>query len=169
MADNELKERFLDILEKNIGIIIKISRAYTQVKQDKEDLINDITFELWKSFRRFEGNSKVSTWVYRVALNVSMNYKRIKKNDPLYSSPDRLADNDIFAWLSVEQDESPELAILYDCIDELNEINKIIILLYLDGNSHEDISEITGVSKTNVGTRIGRIKEQLKNLINAKK
>lgn len=65
----------------------------------------------------------------------------------------------------IEQDNSPDIEILYQCIKELNEINKAIILLYLDGNSHDEISDITGISKTNVGTRIGRIKEQLKNLV----
>ncbi|MDL2215182.1 RNA polymerase sigma factor [Dysgonomonas sp. OttesenSCG-928-M03] len=168
MTDNELKEQFLDILGNNIGIIIKISKAYTQVRQDREDLINDIVLELWKSFGRFEGNSKISTWIYRVALNVSMNYKRKKKNDPLFSSADSLMDKDVFAWLITEQEDPSGLEMLYDCIDKLNEINKAIILLYLDGNSHDDISEIMGISKTNVGTRIGRIKEQLRNLINSK-
>ena len=66
-------------------------------------------------------------------------------------------------WL-YEQDDSEQSEILYRCIDELNEINKVIILLYLDGNSHDEISEIMGISKTNVGTRIGRIKEQIRNL-----
>jgi RNA polymerase sigma-70 factor (ECF subfamily) len=69
---------------------------------------------------------------------------------------------DNYPWFQ-EEDNSPDLDILYQCIDELNEMSKAIILLYLDGNSHEEISEITGISKTNVGTRIGRIKEQLKN------
>jgi RNA polymerase sigma-70 factor (ECF subfamily) len=125
-------------------------------------LINDIVFELWKSFERFKGNAKISTWIYRVALNTSMNYKRKKKHDSLIFFSDlKHADN--LNWL-IEQDYSSESEILYQCIDELNEINKALILLYLDGNSHEEISEITGISKTNVGTRISRIKEQIKNL-----
>ena len=70
-------------------------------------------------------------------------------------------------WIIEEQDTS-NYEILYQCIDELNELNKAIILLYLDGNSHNEISEITGISKTNVGTRIGRIKEQIKNSVATK-
>jgi RNA polymerase sigma factor (sigma-70 family) len=163
MTDDQTKEQFLDILEKNIGIIIKISRVYTKLAQDREDLINDITLELWKSFRKFNGNSKISTWIYRVALNTSMNYKRKRKNDTLFSSINDFK-IETLEWLN-EQDNSAESEILYECIDELNELNKAIILLYLDGNSHDDISEITGISKTNVGTRIGRIKEQIKNLV----
>src|SRR5665647_2692754 len=84
MTENRQKDLFLDILEKNIGIILKISRAYTNSVHDKEDLINDITLELWKSFERFKGDSKISTWIYRVAINTSMNFNRKKKSDKLY-------------------------------------------------------------------------------------
>ena len=163
MTDDNIKEQFLDILEKNIGIIIKLSRAYAKVSQDRDDLINDITLELWKSFKSFNGESKISTWIYRVAINTSMNYKRKRRNDSLLVSFNDFKKEDVFPWL-VEQDNSSELEVLYNCIDELNEINKAIVMLYLDGNSHDEISEIMGISKTNVGTRIGRIKEQLKSL-----
>jgi RNA polymerase sigma factor (sigma-70 family) len=163
MKEDKIKEQFLDILESNIGIIIRFSRVYTKVEQDKEDLISDITLELWKSFKSFNGYSKISTWIYRVALNTSMNYKRKKRNDTLFSSINDFK-TETPEWLN-EQDNSEQSEILYRSIEELNEINKAIILLYLDGNSHDEISEITGISKTNVGTRIGRIKEQIRDLV----
>jgi RNA polymerase sigma-70 factor, ECF subfamily len=162
MTDTRQQDQFLDILEKNIGIIIKITRAYAKTSQDKEDLINDVTLELWKSFGRFKGDSKISTWIYRVALNTSMNYKRRKEKDKLFFLDD-LKEFESPSWL-IEQQDASHSDILYQCIDELNEFNKAIILLYLEGNSHDEISEITGISKTNVGTRIGRIKEQIKSL-----
>lgn len=113
MTEHHIHEHFIALLESNIGIILKISKAYTNTAQDREDLINDIAFEMWKAFPNFKGNSKISTWVYRIALNTSMNYKRNsrRKKDFIQS----------------------------------------------------EIAEITGISKTNVGTRISRIKEQLKN------
>ena len=161
MAEDRLKEYFLNVLENNIGIILKISRAYAKSARDKEDLINDITLELWRSFERFEGKSKLSTWIYRVALNTSMNFNRKKNNEKLDFHADfRHLEN--LNWITEPQDSSP-YEILYQCIDELNRLNKAIILLYLDGNSYEEISEITGITKTNVGTRISRIKEQIKN------
>lgn len=163
MTKDKLSEQFLSVFEDNTGIIIKIARAFTKTSHDREDLINDIALELWKSFERFKGDSKISTWIYRVAINTSMNYKRKKKKDSFFSFLDDFKKVDTLPWL-IEQDNSSESAILYSCIDELNEINKAIILLYLDGNSHDEISEIMGISKTNVGTRIGRIKEQIKNL-----
>ena len=167
MANDKLSEQFLKVFEENIGIVLKISRAYTKTFHDREDLINDIALELWKSFKNFNGDSKISTWIYRVALNTSMNYNRKKKKDSLFSFLNDFKQADNLPWL-IEQDDSTESEILYQCIDELNEINKAIILLYLDGNSHDEIADITGISKTNVGTRIGRIKEQIKNLATSK-
>ena len=162
MTNNRQEDQFLDILEKNIGIILKIARAYSKTVHDKEDLINDITLELWKSFGRFKGDSKISTWIYRVALNTSMNSRRKREKDKLFYLDD-LKQFESQSWI-IEQPNSSHSEILYQCIDELNQLNKAIILLYLDGNSHDEISDITGISKTNVGTRIGRIKEQIKNL-----
>ena len=162
MTDDRQKDQFLDILEKNIGIILKIARAYSNTLHDKEDLINDITLELWKSFGRFKGDSKISTWIYRVALNTSMNSRRKREKDKLLFL-DNLKQVESLSWILEPQDSS-HTEILYQCIDELNQLNKAIILLYLDGNSHDEISDITGISKTNVGTRISRIKEQIKNL-----
>jgi RNA polymerase sigma-70 factor (ECF subfamily) len=89
-----------------------------------------------------------------------MNYKRKKEKDKLIF-PDDLKQFENQGWI-IDQPDSSISEILYQCIDELNQLNKAIILLYLDGNSQDDISEITGISKTNVGTRISRIKEQLK-------
>jgi RNA polymerase sigma-70 factor, ECF subfamily len=163
MTKDKLSEQFLSVFEDNTGIIIKIARAFTKTSHDREDLINDIALELWKSFERFKGDSKISTWIYRVAINTSMNYKRKKKKDSFFSFLDDFKKAETLPWL-IEQENSSESEILYNCIDELNEINKAIILLYLDGNSHDEISEIMGISKTNVGTRIGRIKEQIRNL-----
>ncbi len=159
------KEQFVSDFEKNIGIILKISRAYTNTTYDREDLINDIALELWKAYPNFKGNSKISTWFYRVALNVSMNYKRKKKPNLLFfQEATQLKVSD---WFDNEEDNE-QINLLYECIDDLNEFNKAIIILYLDGNSYDEISIITGISKTNVGTRISRIKKQIKNIAKQK-
>jgi len=163
-----IEEEFLKILEANVGILIKIAMAYTNTTHDREDLINGIIVELWQSFDKFRGQSAVSTWIYRVTLNVSMNYLRNKKKrDSLFIFRSNLKQFEVLHWL-VEQDciEKPETELLYRGIDQLDAFNKAIILLYLDGKTHEEIALITGISKTNVGTRIGRIKEQIKKFIN---
>lgn len=160
MIEHQIHDRFITLLESNIGIILKISKAYTNTAQDREDLINDIAFEMWKSFPKFKGKSKISTWIYRVALNTAMNYNRkAKKKRDFIQSAIELQNIE----LSNESDDNPEIEILYECIAELDEFSKAIVLLYLDGYKHDEIAEITGISKTNVGTRISRIKEQLKN------
>ena len=160
--DKNREEEFLKVFEANVGIVIKIAKAYTNTTHDREDIINDIVLELWRSFDTFKGQSAASTWVYRVALNVSMNYRRKKKKyDSLFAF---WSDSKQFEGLCLltEQDDTPETELLYQSIDQLDAINKAIILLYLDGKTHEEIALIMGISKTNVGTRIGRIKEQIK-------
>ncbi len=161
---NKEKE-FMKVLEANTGIIVKIAKAYTDSSYDREDLMNDILVELWQSFDMFKGQSSISTWIYRVALNTSMNYyRRKKKRDSTFTFWNNPKQFEELHWL-IEQEEAPETELLYQCIDQLDAINKSIILLYLDGKSHEEIALITGFSKTNVGTRIGRIKDQIKKFI----
>ena len=162
------EEEFLKIFEQNLGIVIKIARAYTSTTYDREDLMNDIFVELWRSFGTFKGQSGVSTWIYRVALNTSMNYQRKKKRDSIFTFRNDLKQFEGLHWLTEHEDTS-ETELLYLCIDQLDAINKAIILLYLDGKSHEEISLIMGISKTNVGTRIGRIKNQIKQIIHLQK
>ena len=159
MTDLQLHERFISLLEKNLGIILKISKAYTNTAQDREDLVNDIAYEMWKALPNFRGKSKVSTWIYRIALNTAMNYQKKSRRkrdflqDAIVYYPDETPH---------KNDSNPQVELLYDWIAELDEFSKAIILLYLDGYRHNEIAELTGISKTNVGTRISRIKEQLK-------
>ena len=160
MVDHQLHERFITLLERNIGTILKISKAYSNTAQDREDLLNDIAFEMWKAFPSFKGKSKISTWVYRIALNTAMNFRRNnRRKREFIQSAIELHNSE----QSSEIDYNPLIEILYECVAELDEFSKAIVLLYLDGYKHDEIAEITGISKTNVGTRISRIKEQLKN------
>jgi RNA polymerase sigma-70 factor (ECF subfamily) len=158
------EEEFLEVFEANIGIVIKIAKAYTSTTHDSEDLVNDIVVELWQSFDTFRNESTVSTWIYRVALNTSMNYQRKNKRNSLFTFWSNSKQFENLFWLT-EQDDTSETELLYQSIEHLEAINKAIILLYLDGKTHEEISLITGISKTNVGTRIGRIKGQIKKII----
>jgi len=161
---DEVSEQFIIALEKHTGILVKISYAYARTYHEREDLINDIIFQLWKSFTSFKGQSKMSTWMYRVALNTCMNYDLKKKKETIIFSDD-LTDFRLNEVIEINLTEQDQHSVLYDCINELDSFNKAIVLLYLDGNSHEEISLVTGISITNVGTRMGRIKEQLKKLV----
>ncbi len=154
------KEEFVQLIEEHSRMIYKIAGAYAKTVSDREDLISETVLQLWRTSGGFKGDSKLSTWIYRVALNTAMNFNREQKNRSLFLTTD-LGKDHHFKYL-IEAEPSEELEILYQCIDELDELSKAIVLLYLDGNSHEEIAEISGISKSNVGTRIGRIKEQLK-------
>ncbi len=156
-----LKKQFEEAFREHLGIIIRISRAYTKTRQDLEDLVNDIAVEIWSSFPTFRSDSKISTWIYRIALNTALNYKRNERRRAGFLDKESL--DNIINTLYAEDDNRSEL--LYNSIDQLDEFNRAIIILYLDGKSHEEIARITGISKSNVGTRIGRIKEQLKKTI----
>lgn len=160
------KNEFVRLVEEHYRMIYKISGAYTKTSVERQDLISETVLQLWRTSSGFKGNCKTSTWVYRVALNTAMNFNRRHKKETLFLPTDFVS-NQQFKNL-IEAEQTPELDILYQCIDELDEINKAIILLYLDGNHHNEIAEIMGMSKTNVGTRIGRIKEQLKQSANSK-
>lgn len=138
------EDRFLQIVDQNLGIIIKISNYYAYTLQDREDLRNDIVFELWKSYNTFEGRSGVSTWLYRVALNTSMNFNRKQKKNGVIKLGIQSSDIGSENWV-VQPDEESRSELLHKAIDELTDLNKAIMLLYLDGKTHEEISLITGI------------------------
>lgn len=153
------KSEFLTIIKEYEKIIFKVTLLYTSDHEDQKDLFQEIVFQLWKSFHRFRGDSKISTWIYRVALNTAITHvKRSKHRTESLSTEE-------FALAVIDpSDEGQQERIrqLYLQIEYLNKIDKGIILLYLEGNSHEEIARITGFTKSNVGTRLGRIKQRLK-------
>lgn len=154
------EKEFLSIIEQYIGIIVKIVNIYTCNTEDKKDLMSDIVFELWKSYSKFRGDAKISTWLYRVSLNIALKTKRKRDNNKLLFVEELISfDSDAFTDSSRSR---RGMESLYICIEKLSPINKAFILLYLEDKSHEEIAEIMGYSRTNVSTRLNRIKEQLK-------
>lgn len=158
---NETTEKeFLLLLKQNIGIILKIVNIYSCNIEDRKDLMSDIVYELWKSYPKFRKESEVSTWLYRVALNTALKTKRKRDtNKLLFVEELILFDNT--SLLNASRDRKG-VESLYSCIEKLTPINKAIILLYLEDKSHEEIMEITGFSRTNVSTRLNRIRGLLK-------
>ncbi|MFC2187388.1 RNA polymerase sigma factor [Peijinzhouia sedimentorum] len=156
------KERFIKVIKDNEGLIFKVATLYTNNLQDKEDLCQEIVFQLWKSFDSFNEMSKLSTWMYRVAMNTAIyNLKSSKKQvntSPIDLTTLRFAD-------VTDQLEEDRLKLLYEHIQMLNLFEKGIILLFLEGKSHQEIAEFIGISISNVGTKISRIKEKLKSQI----
>ena len=143
-------------------IIIKICRAYTNTREDFEDYYQEVCLQIWRSHASFDGKASWSTWVYRVSLNVCMTLlKKQKRNRRAFGSsdmPSELVDDS-----RVSADES--LNRLYDAIRQLSEVDRAVILLYLDEKSYREISEIIGANPNNVGVRINRIKDRLRRLL----
>lgn len=150
---------FIRLLTENKGIIYKICNSYCADKADRDDLAQEIIYNLWKSFDRFNSQFKFSTWMYRIALNVAISFYRQEKK---ISQHDEISAGLIVFEENIEEETESNLKLLQEFINELKEIDKAIVLLYLDDKTHREIAEITGFTETNVATRINRIKEKLR-------
>lgn len=148
------------------GIIIKICRAYTDSQEDFEDYYQEVCLQIWKSHANFKGDSEWSTWIYRLSLNVCLTLLKQKKRK---SNQDLVPE-----FVNVEDDrpssEEQEFALeqLYIAIRQLSELDRAVILLYLEEKSHQEIADIIGSNPNNIGVRIKRIKERLKKLLDGK-
>ncbi|MBS1506286.1 MAG: sigma-70 family RNA polymerase sigma factor [Bacteroidetes bacterium] len=149
------EKEFTALIEQNRGIIFKVIRLYVRHDEDERDLFQEIIFQAWRSFPNFKGESKFSTWLYRVALNTVLTFKR---------RPQLVIPHENLAELEVSQGEKnqhEETEALYMAIRELNEIDRMIISLHLDGYENEEIADISGLTKNNVAVKLHRIKESI--------
>lgn len=159
----EKKELFIKSIQESEGFIYKIASVYTNNVEDRNDLVQEIIYQLWKSFDTFEQKSSLSTWIYRVALNVALyQLKQSKKRVSTIPINEQVLNN--HESDNTENEEKWKIFKLQ--IDNLNLLDKAIVMLYLDNKSYDEIAEIIGISKTNVGTKLLRIKEKLKSQIN---
>lgn len=153
---------FLDTIKENEGIIYKLVKIYAENDHDQQDLYQDIMYQLWKSYNTFQGNSKISTWIYRVALNTSLAHLKLKKK---HSGKISIRDIELQIEYKTDAGIEDKVAEMYRQIRTLNEIDKAIIFLFLEGKNYEEIAAITGFTTSNIGTRLNRIKQKLKNQI----
>jgi len=166
MIDSSLRPASRDttynqILESHHGLIMKVVRTYCRFEEDQDDLFQEICIQLWRALPKYNGSVKMSTWLYRIALNVAISHYR--KNASRRNNTELLT-SDVAAAPDVDfSDHERRLAQLNQFIYELDDLNKALMLLYLDEKPHTEIAEILGLSVSNVGTKIGRIKTQLRN------
>lgn len=144
------------------AIIIKICRAYTNSQEDFEDYYQEVCLQIWRTRNNFGGQSEWSTWVYRLALNVSLTMLKKKKNNQQYFTSEFLPNE-----VAVNSQAFPDEALnqLYEAIKRLSEVDRGVVLLYLEEKSYIEIAEITGTNPNNIGVRIKRIKERLKKIL----
>jgi len=145
------------------GIIIKMCRAYTNTQEDFEDYYQEVCLQIWRSKDNFREQSSWSTWIYRISLNVCLTLLKKNKNNRRYFASEYLPDE---ATEDSQAFADESLNLLYDAIRQLSEIDRGVILLYLEEKSYQEIAEIMGTNANNIGVRIKRIKERLKKLLN---
>jgi RNA polymerase sigma factor (sigma-70 family) len=162
MRQLDQEKAFTEMIIKNEALIFKITTIYGNSEDDRKDLYQEIVLQLWKSFKKYRKEAKLSTWIYRLALNTAISSLRKEKND-LKTAP---FNNDIH-FLADSQDTLLEerSKSLYASISQLNSIEKAIILLFLEDKNHSEIAQITGISVSNVSTRLVRIRQKLKEKI----
>lgn len=157
-----LQNEFLKHINDHRGIIYKIINLYVDDEEDRKDLYQEIVFQAYKSYENFKGSSSFSTWLYRVSLNVSMTYlskrdKREKIRESFPSEP-----------IAPVKELSERADKLYRAIKTLNELDRGVIMLHLEGYGNPEIAEILGISKVNTGVKLHRIKQQLIQTLNHK-
>lgn len=161
MNTEPAKERFVQLIQENKGIIFKICHSYCDNRDDIDDLSQEIVYNLWKSFHSYHPDRKFSTWMYRVALNVAISFYRKEKNSkthlPFSESLILLDDTK-----EATTDSEENINLLRQFISGLKEIDRSIMVLYLDDKNYKEIAEITGITESNVATRINRIKDKLR-------
>lgn len=160
----DLEHEFVSNLEKHQNIVHKICRMYTNDRESHNDLFQEVTIQLWKAYPKFRGDSKFSTWMYRVALNTAITLYRKSKKDL------RTQDYDDVSFrikADVYNDETEQqLQLMYKAVKELNDIDKALVFLYLEDQSYKEISDTLGISEVNARVKMNRIKKILKNILN---
>lgn len=153
------EEEFVNLIHQNQGLIYKIASIYTREKEDQDDLYQEIVYQTWKSFDNFKKAAKPSTWLYRVGMNTAITHlNRTKKQLQVV----RLQDVKLQFSDPGDSEKEEKIQQIYTHIRKLNLLDRGIIFLFLEGKSYEEIAEISGISISNVGTRMSRIKEKLK-------
>ena len=159
-VNESIEQEFLSVIREYERVIYKVCYLFTTPTTTLNDLYQDVVLNLWKAFPKFRRECKISTWIYRIALNTCISFIRKEKNVPEFVTLNREGD-----WMTEENDPLQEmLRQLYRMINQLGQLDKSIILLYLEDKSYDEISEITGLTVTNVATKLSRIKDKLKKM-----
>jgi RNA polymerase sigma factor (sigma-70 family) len=160
--ERTMEKDLIEILNNHQGLIYKVCNLYCSDREDRKDLFQEIVLQVWKSLGSFRHESSLSTWMYRIALNTAITHLKKEKK----TLNQQLSLNGIeIPELNDSDEKEEQLNALFIAIEHLDKIDKSIILLYLEEKSYEEISEITGLSKSNVGVKLNRIKTKLSNTL----
>ncbi len=158
---DELQRRFIDLVEAHQGIVHKVSGLYAESADAREDLNQEILAQLWRSFGSFRGDARFSTWMYRVALNTALLARRSRRRQSRYD-PGWETGGSVEPATVAAAESGPDVERLRRCIRMLRDLDRAVILLYLEQHTHEEIADLTGLTRGSVKVRIVRIKERLR-------
>ena len=153
----------MQLISQNKGILFKICRIYLEDVNDREDLLQEMILQLWRGFHSFKGESKFSSWMYRVALNTAIAFFKKQKRRPDSEQLPHNFDPADEPGNSSEKEE--QLALFYKAVQQLNKVEKALIFLYMENQPHEEIAANLGITTVNVRVRLNRIKNRLKDII----
>jgi len=160
----DLEHKFIDEFQKNQNIVHKVCRIYTHDQESHNDLFQEIAIQIWKAYPKFRGESKLSTWMYRIGLNTAITLyrksKRTIKTTDFENVFHRIEATDY------DPTEEEQLKLMYKAIQQLSDIEKALIFLYLEDKNYKEISETLGISQVNARVKMNRIKTRLKNILN---
>ena len=165
MRKKNLEEKFISQVMDAQGIVHKVCGMYCDNEEDQKDLFQEILINLWKSYPTFRGESKFTTWMYRVSLNVAI--QRIRKSAKSEEYATLPASFDEMTYPDGEGLPEKEIQLLYTAIDRLNDVEKAIVMLYLEEKGNEEIAEIVGISQNYVRVKMTRIRKKLKEMVEA--
>ncbi len=162
--NKKLEHQFVTELENNQNIVHKVCTLYTNDRHSHNDLFQEITIQLWKAYPKFRGESKFSTWMYRVALNTAITLYRKSKR----SIQTQDYDSVIYKITANDYDpqEEEQLKLLYAAVKQLGDIDKALVFLYLEDKDYREIAETLGITEVNARVKMNRIKKKLKTILN---
>lgn len=157
----ELHQRFVDLLNAHPRIVPKIARMYCWDADERRDLAQEITLQLWRAFPSYDERRPFSTWMYRIALNVAISFGRRAGLRARHAAP--LDQESIELIPTQDESESePLLAALDAFVARLDALNRALLVLYFEEYSYKDMAEVLGISETNVATKISRLKQRIR-------
>lgn len=162
--NKELEHKFITEFQENQNIIHKVCRIYTSDQESHNDLFQEITIQLWQAYPKFRGDSKLSTWMYRIGLNTAITlYRKSKRSVKTQDFDTVLHKIEATDYDSTEEDQ---LKLLYKAIQQLSDIDKALVFLYLEDKNYTEIAETLGISEVNARVKMNRIKGRLRTILN---
>ena len=160
----DTRQQFGDLLERHRGIVFKVANTYAWLPDDRADLAQEIAAQLWRAFPGYDPARSFSTWMYRVALNVAISFVRGDRHRQRHAVP---LDEDLhdIATEGDDHETGQQVRALHRFIARLEPLNRALLLLYLEDRSHREIADILGISESNVATKLGRLKQRIRDAI----